>query len=271
MNNAYTIVPYFSNNYSYGNPFRRRYCTYTYGGVYCRVRRPYWYGLGLYTAYPSGYGYSSRSRDRVYNEGYDDGYDRGYEEGADESSAYEDDRRRESVYKKGSDYKKKRSIDKRNTSASTEYDHEFDRGNKAFKMGDFKAASKAYKEAVITAPNNADARYGLAISAFAEGKYTYASFNLRKGLTLNADKSDLDLHAAFGGPTILGDLTDALDSELATFSDDEDLLLLHGYIALQSGDSKAAADSLDKLLTANPDDQVAKELYSKALSALENE
>jgi tetratricopeptide (TPR) repeat protein len=292
IGNAYTLVPYHSNYYSYHNPFRRRYCSYTYAGTYCRVRRPYWYGLGWRTcAYPWGYGYSSRYRQSIYSDpfydddwgvpysersnryddGYDDGYDRGYEEGADESSAYADDRRRDAVYSKGSSYKKKRAVDKRSTNAAKEFEIEFNRGNQAFKSGDFKTASKAYKEAVITAPNNADARYGLAISAFAEGKYTYASFNLRKGLGLNAQKGELDLQAAFGGPAVLAEFKAALNAEMAEYANDEDLLLLHGFVALRTGNAKAAAESLDKLLSANPDDTVTKELYSKALSALENE
>lgn len=286
VGNAYTIVPYHNNSYYSG------YSSYNYHGTYCRVRRPYWRGLSWrYTAYPSGYGYSSDHYDNIYrdpfyddnwgvrgrsvygqsyNSAYDDGYDRGFENGADETSAYVDERRRDSVYSKSSVYKKKRSIDKRSTNASYEFELEIRSANHSFRNADYLAASKAYKEAVITAPNNADARFGLAISAFAEGKYTYASFNLRKGLSLNANKGELDLGSAFGGQITLQDYTDSLDSELLANPDDEYLMLLHGYVHLQNGDARLAVDSLDKLVSANPDDAVAKNLYSKALSALEN-
>ncbi|MEE9311722.1 MAG: hypothetical protein V3V10_04845, partial [Planctomycetota bacterium] len=301
VGNAYTIVPYYSG-YSYSHrgfglsvPYSSSYRSYSYRGTHCRVRRPYWSGLSWYSsAYPYGYGYSSRNYENIYadpfyddywgvsysersnssnssyNDSYDDGYNRGFEDGADETSAYGDERRRDNVYAKSGEYKKKRSIDKRNTNASREYELEFKSANSSFRKADYRAASKAYKEAVITAPNNADARYGLAISAFAEGKYAYSSFNLRKGLSLNAEKGDLDLTAAFGGAVVLKDFTDNLNAEMADYPDDEDLLLLHGYVAMQNGDAKAAAYSLDKLVSANPNDDVAKALYSKALTALEN-
>jgi cytochrome c-type biogenesis protein CcmH/NrfG len=144
------------------------------------------------------------------------------------------------------------------------------RATKAFTDGDYKAATRSYKEAVILDPNSADARYSLAISAFAEGKFAFSAFALRRGVVLDAEKSRIDLQKVFGDPAVLEGYVDSLNKELKANPGDADLLLLSGYVSLQTGDASAAADKLDRALKAAPQDPAVQQLQRQAMKALEN-
>lgn len=282
---AWRIVPYVSLGwvgYNWGGycsywPWGtwRRHHRYHYHGHYYRVCRPYWYGYTRwYDYHPYRYGYVSLVYDSLYDDGYDDGYgrgyNRGYEDGADDASAYKDDRRRDEIGSKPRPRVPDSEIDKAKTDATEEYRYEMSRGTEAFGSGDFKTATKAYKEAVILNPDSADARYSLAISAFAEGKFAFSAFALRRGVALDADASKIDLPRVFGDPMKLKGYNDALEAELAEYPEDADLLLLAGYVALRSGDASGAAEKLDRALKAAPQDTAAKTLQREAMEALEN-
>jgi cytochrome c-type biogenesis protein CcmH/NrfG len=146
-----------------------------------------------------------------------------------------------------------------------------DRGLQAFASGDYKTATKAFKEAVILSPDSADARYSLAISAFAEGKYSFSAFALRRGVTLDPAGSNIDMPKAFGDPVVFKGYVDNLNGELADNPEDADLLLLSGFIALRTGDASAAADKLDRAMQAAPQDEAAKTLHREAMEALERD
>ncbi len=254
----------------------RRYHRYHYRGFYFRVCRPYWYGYTRWYDYsPYRYGYVSLVYDSLYDRGYDAGYDRGYnrgyEEGAEDATGYRDDRRRDEIGSKPRPRVPDSEIDKAKADAAEEYRYEMSRGTEAFGNGDFKTATRAYKEAVILNPDSADARYSLAISAFAEGKYAFAAFALRRGVNLDYEAGKIDMARVFGDPARLKDYVSALESELAMYPEDSDLLLLSGYLALRSGDASAAADRLDRALKAAPQDAAARALQREAMEALENE
>jgi len=253
----------------------RRCHRYSYHGTYCRVRRPYWYGYSRWYDYsPYGYGYTSLTYDSLYDDGYDDGYDRGYnrgyENGAEDASAYRDDRRRDQIGTKPRPRVPDSSIDRAKTDAAEEYRYEMNRGTESFTNGDFKTATRAYKEALILNPDSADARYSLAISAFAEGKYAFSAFALRRGIALEPKSSNIDLQKVFGDPVKFQEFNERLDKELTENPEDPDLLLLSGYVALRTGDASAAAQKLDHALEVAPQDNAAKVLHREALDALED-
>ena len=250
----------------------RRHHRHCYNGVYFRTYRPYWYGYSRWYDYsPYRYGYSTAVYDDLYDDGYDAGYNRGYVEGAEDTSAYKDSRRRDQLGSKPRPRVPDSTLDRARTDANEEFRHEMTRGTSAFETGDFKAATRAFKEAVILSPNSADARYSLAVSAFAEGKYAFAAFALRRGITLAPDNSDIDVQRVFDDPVQFKGYRDRLNSELAANPQDPDLLLLHGFMALRTGDAATAADSLDRALGQNPQDEAARYLQRQAMDALENE
>jgi hypothetical protein len=243
-----------------------------YRGVYCRVSRPYWYGYSRwYDWRPYRYGYAALSYDRIYDEGYTAGYDRGYIEGAEDTSAYRDDRRRDRIAEAPRPRTPVPSVDRQRGDAATEYRHEMNRGNDAFGKGDFRNATRAFREAVIMNPHSADARYSLAISAFAEGKYAFSAFALRRGITLDEDGSNIDVEAALGGPSVMENHIEMLERDLQQAPTDPDLLLLRGFVALRTGDARTAADTLDRALAALPGDEATQKLHAEAMHALENQ
>ncbi len=250
--------------------WRRHYHTFNYHGWHCRVNRPYWYGYTRwYDWRPYAYGYTSLSYDSIYNDGYDDGYNRGYEDGAEDSGAYRDDRRRDRIGSAPTPGTPQPEKDRQRTNAAEEYQVEMTRGTEAFARGDFAAATKGFKEAAIIDPRSAEARYSLSVSAFAQGKYAFSAFALRRAVVLDASKSNLDLPAAFGGPEVLKGYVEHLESELKTAPSDPDLLLVHGFVMLRTGDAAAAAESLDKALAILPQDRATKTLHEEALNALD--
>lgn len=249
--------------------------TFYYGGHYCRVNRPYWLGYSRWYDYrPYGYGYTSLVYEDLYEDGYDDGYDRGYNrgyhDGADDAGGLRDDRRRDSIGKPARPRLPDSAQDRAKGNALAEYRNEMNRGGDAFNQGDYARATKAFKEAAILDPESADARYMLSVSALAEGKYAFSAFALRRAMALNAAGNNLDLPKMFGGPDAVKAQREALQRDLDRASDDADLLLLKGYIALRSGDARVAAEALDKALQHNPQDSAAKQLHKEAMEALEN-
>lgn len=251
---------------------RARYHSFYYRGVYCRVSRPYWYGYTRwYDWRPHRYGYVSLAYDSVYDEGYGEGYNRGYEDGAEDSSAYRDDRRREKIGTVPRPRVPDSSADRERGDAGTEYRHQMGRGSEAFEAGDYRGATTAFKEAVILNPRDAEARYGLAMSAFAEGKYAFSAFALRRGVTLDPAGSNIDLAAAFKGPDRLAVYLRHLDAELERHPSDADLLLLRGFASLRAGEASRAATMLDAVRQQHPHDEAAKILHTQAMEALENE
>ncbi len=283
---AWHIIPYHSYGwfgYNFGprcyffprNHFGH-YHRFRYRGSYCRVYRPYWYGYTRWYDYrPYSYGYSSYVYDNLYDEGYDDGYGRGYNrgygDGAEDTSAYRDNRRRDSIGGQTRPRTPDPEIDKAKEDAATEYRYEMNSGTEAFEKGDYGRATRAFKEALILSPKSADARYSLAVSAFAEGKYAFAAFALRRGISLSPEGSDFDVGAAFGDPVVFEGLVDELNSELTEYPDNPDLLLLSGFIELRSGNASEAARKLDRALAGAPQDNAARVLHEEALEKLENE
>jgi tetratricopeptide (TPR) repeat protein len=248
---------------------------FNHHGLYYRVCRPYWYGYARWYDYsPYSYSYTTLVYDSLYDEGYDDGYDRGYnrgyEDGGEDASAYKDDRRRDRIGEKA-ERTPDSEIDRAKTDAAEEFRHEMNRGTEAFGSGDYKTATKAYKEAAILNPESADARYSLAVSAFAEGKYSFAAFALRRGVALDPAAGNIDLQAAFKDPVVLKSYTDSLNAELSENPEDADLLVLSGYVALRNGNASEAAEKFDRALKAAPQDASAQELQRQAMKALENE
>jgi tetratricopeptide (TPR) repeat protein len=276
---AWHIMPFWDGwcGYNWGghcsywpfHHFRHRHC-FQYHGFYFNVCRPYWYGHARWYDYSLyDYSYTTLAYDSLYDEGYDDGYGRGYEDGAEDASAYSDDRRRDKI---GENYGRPRpdsDIDRAKTGAPEEFRYEMTRGSEAFGNGDYKTATKAFKEAVILSPDSADARYSLAISAFAEGKYSFSAFALRRGVALDAAGSKIDLQATFGDPVVFKGYVDSLNAELAENPEDADLLLLSGFIALRTGNASEAADKLDRAVKAAPQDTAAQALQREAMEALE--
>ncbi|MCL4729934.1 MAG: tetratricopeptide repeat protein [Planctomycetes bacterium] len=249
--------------------------TFYYGGHYCRVNRPYWLGYTRWYDYrPYRYGYTTLVYDNLYDDGYEDGYERGYNrgyhDGADDASGLKDDRRRDSIGKPARPRGPDASSDRARGNVTAEYRHEMSRGLNAFEKGDYAQATKAFKEAAILDPQSADARYMLAVAAMSEGKYAFGAFALRRGMALDAKGSNLDLGKLFGGPDAVRAQRDALARDLSRAPDDPDLLLLHGYVALRSGDAREAANALDRALQHSPQDTAARELHKQALEALEN-
>ena len=279
---AWHIVPYTSLGwfgYNWGShcsywpwgTWRHRH-SYHYHGTNFSVLRPYWYGYSRWYDYrPYSYSYVSLNYDSLYDDGYSDGYNRGYEDGAEDTSAYKDSRRRDQIGSKPRPRVPDSSIDRSRTDAAEEYRYEMNRGTDSFTNGDFKTATKAYKEAVILNPESADARYSLAISAFAEGKFAFAAFALRRGVVLDAEKSRIDLERVFGDPVVLKGYIDGLNAELKDNPEDADLLLLSGYVALQTGDASTAAERLDRALKQTPQDSATQQLQREAMKALEEE
>lgn len=281
VGNAWHIVPYSYGWYGFNSgrhchfypwhTFRHRHC-YRYNGLYLRVNRPYWYGYSRWYDYnPYGYSYTSLVYDDLYDDGYEDGYHRGYYDGADDTSAYHDDRRRDQIGKKPRPRVPDSSIDRARTNAAEEYRYEMSNGTEAFKAGDFKKSTKAFKEAVILSPESADARYSLAVSAFAEGKYSFAAFALRRGIALEPEGSNIDLQAVFSDAVIFNSFIEDLQGELADNPEDPDLLLLNGYVALRTGDASAAAELLDRASKADPQDKASEYLQRESMKALEEE
>jgi hypothetical protein len=243
-----------------------------YRGYYCRVTVPYWYGYSRwYDWRPHRYGYTALSYERIYDRGYGDGYQRGYVDGAEDVSAYRDDRRRDSIAERPRPRTPDPSQDRHRADAATEYRVQMNRGDDAFSKGDFRAATRAFREAVVLSPNSSDARYSLAVSAFAEGKYAFSAFALRRGITLTPDDSNIDITVALGGPSNLESHIGMLERELNQHPEDPDLLLLRGFVALNSGDARTAAEMLDRALAALPSDQATKHLHQQAMTALENQ
>lgn len=281
VGNAWHIVPYNHGWYGFNSGrhchfypwqhFRQRHC-YRYNGLYFNVSRPYWYGYSRWYDYnPYGYSYTSLVYDDLYDDGYDDGYRRGYYDGADDTSAYRDDRRRDQIGKTPRPRVPDSDIDRARTDAAEEYRYEMSRGTEAFKTGDFKKSTKAFKEAVILSPESADARYSLAVSAFAEGKYSFAAFALRRGIALEPEGSNIDLQAVFSDPVVFNSFIEDLQGELADDPEDPDLLLISGYVALRTGDASSAAELLDRAMKADPQDKAGEYLQREAMKALEEE
>lgn len=279
--NAWHIVPYSYGWYGFNfgrhchfypwHHYRHRH-SFRYRGAYYRVCKPYWYGYARWYDYnPYGYSYTTVVYDNLYDDGYEDGYRRGYYDGADDASAYRDDRRRDSIGSKPRPRVPDSDIDRARTSAAEEFRHEMTRGTDAFKSGDFKQSTKAFKEAVILSPESADARYSLAVSAFAEGKYAFAAFALRRGVALDPEGSDIDLQAVFQDPVVFDGFVTNLKDELKQNPEDADLLLLSGYVALRTGDTSNAAELLDRALKADPQDKAGEYLQREAMKALEDE
>ncbi|MCC6464767.1 MAG: tetratricopeptide repeat protein [Planctomycetes bacterium] len=253
----------------------RRCHSFWYGGHYCRVSRPYWYDYwAWYDWRPYRYGYTTLVYDSLYDEGYDDGYgrgyNRGYEDGADDASGLRDDRRRDRIGGERARHPEP-ELDRARADASTEYRYQVEQGLAGVARGDHDAATRAFKEAAVLAPESADARYLLSVSAFAQGKYALSAFALRRAMKLDAAGRNLDLARIFGSPEAARTYRDRLQAELARHPDDEDLLLVQGFVSLRMGDAKAAAAALDAALRESPDDAAVKLLQKEALDALENE
>jgi tetratricopeptide (TPR) repeat protein len=281
VGNAWHIQPYGYGWYGFNfgprchfypwHHFKHRH-RYRYRGLYFSVCRPYWYGYARWYDYrPYGYSYTSIVYDSLYDDGYRDGYNRGYYDGADDASAYRDDRRRDEIGSKPRPRQPDSSIDRARTNAAEEYRHEMTQGTESFQRGDFKGATRAFKEAVILSPESSDARYSLAVSAFAEGKYAFSAFALRRGIALDPQGSDIDLKAVFSDPVVFSGFTEDLQRELSDNPDDPDLLLVSGYVALRTEDVSRAAQLLDRAIKANPRDRAAEYLHREAMKALEEE
>jgi tetratricopeptide (TPR) repeat protein len=277
---AWHIVPYyhgwcgyyFGPRYYYFPRYRARPHVYYYHGVYCRVSRPYWYGYTRwYDWRPYRYGYYSLAYDSIYEEGYEHGYTRGYEDGAEDSSAYRDDRRRDRVASVPRPRVPDAAQERQRGEASAEFRHEMQRGSEAFATGNYRVATDAFKEAVILNPSDAEARYSLAMSAFAEGKYAFSAFALRRAITQDPESSNIDVEAAFGGPARFAEYLRPLDRELEVHSSDPDLLLLRGFMSLRIGDYRTAARTLDLALQHLPRDQATRTLHEEAVNALADE
>lgn len=271
---------YGSHRHWYNWTHWRSHHWFSHNNCYWRIRRPYWYGYSnWYSWRPYRYSYVSLVYDslddgRSYSDGWEDGYDRGYnrgyEDGGEDAGALRDDRRRDRI---GADRTKRPEpeLDRNRTDAATEYRYEMQRGVDAVGKGDYATATKAFKEAVILDPQSADARYSLAVSAMAEGKFAFSAFALRRGVNIDLEAGNIDLAKAFGGEVQLDALVAGIDNELATSPTDADLLLLRGYISLRRGDASGAAETLDRALSANPQDKAAKTLHKQAMDALERE
>lgn len=246
----------------------RRYHRYHHHGFSVCVHRPYWYDYSIWWDYrPYSLGYTRYVYENLYDDGYDDGYDRGYEDGAEDSSAYRDGRERESLHRPAREDKER---DRKRGNAAEEYSHEMERGYEAFESGDYEAATRAFKEAVILDPANADAKLNLALAAFASGKYSFAAFGIRRGLSQDegAASQDIDLRARYrDGEVLLRQLAD-LDAAIKK-EPDADKLLVQGFVRLFSGDSEGAAQSLERAAAYSPQDETVKALYKATLERLE--
>lgn len=241
------------------------------------MTRPWWYSWGGWYDwnYDSGYRYG-RTRyvsitvpsDDNYEDGYDDGYDRGYENGAEDASGLRDARRRDTIFKKSSDGPRPR-VDKTRVSAKAEFNTQMEKGASNLATGDYRGATKAFKEAVILSPESAAAKYRLSLSALADGKTTFAAFALRRAMDLDGPMINArDMLPEAGD---LDRLLESLRADIEKAPEDYDLLLLDGFYQLQAGNAKAAAISLDKTLQQDPDNKRLKSWYAEALDALSNE
>ncbi len=258
----------------------RSFYTYRCGPRFCRVSRPYWYfAPSWYAYYPSSYGFYRYVYDGVdYSDGYSDGYDRGYDkgykrgygDGAEDASAFKDDRRRDRVGVAPRAVTPDSSRD-RYTDARTEFGRQMTQGHRSFAQGDYEAAVRAYKEAVILEPNSAPAKYELALGSFAAGKYSFGAFAVRRAVAVDAEslKAVTDLRKAYNDNTVFRTQLKALADEAAAHPADGDLQLLLGYVMLFSGDAKGAAAPLEAALKANPQDTTARALYTLALNKAE--
>lgn len=283
VGHAWHIVPhhgfwgYYGGSHCYWLPHHhwRTWHSFHYHDHFCRVNRPYWYGYTRWYDYrPYSYGYASLVYDDLYDDGYDDGYtrgyNRGYHDGADDAGGLQDDRRRDSIGKPARPREADSAHDRAIGNAQAQYRTEMNRGGEAFQQGDYLRATGAFKEAAILNPESADARYMLAVSAMASGKYAFSAFALRRAIALDAAGSNLDLDRMFGGPDAVKAQRRALDRELKSQPENPDLLLLAGYAALRSGDAATAAEALDRALQHNAQDAAARRLHKEALDALEN-
>ncbi|MCC6575044.1 MAG: hypothetical protein IT462_14805 [Planctomycetes bacterium] len=272
--------------YSSWNSCYRSYHTYRCGPSYCRVHRPYWsFCPSWYAYYPSYYGYYRYAYDELvyddyeyddqyddgFDSGYDKGYKRGYGDGADDASAYKDDRRRDKVAVTPRAVTPDPDADREYKGLSSELAYELSRGHKAFRQGDYDTALKAYKEAVILEPNNAGAKYRLALGSFAAGKYSFGAFAVRRAIAVDVDsiKAVPDLRESYSDDAVFKAHLKALSDEAAKNADDGDVQLLLGFTLLYSGDARGATAPLEAALKVNPQDAAAKALYAAAMDKAE--
>jgi hypothetical protein len=133
------------------------------------------------------------------------------------------------------------------TSKALEY---LDEGTNLFRQGEYMEALHLFRLATLADLNFAIPKFAYAHALFALGLYDYGAYEIRMGLVLLPEWTEMggDLKLMYGVPDDFEEQLDALTGHLKVWPDDEDALLVLGYVSYFSGDLYMAEKVYQKLL-----------------------
>lgn len=139
------------------------------------------------------------------------------------------------------------------TSLSIEY---IEQGARLFREGKYVDALHWFRLATLVDLDFAVPKLAYGQALFALGIYDYAAFEIRLGLDLLPEWLDIggDLKLMYGDPQDFEEQLSALISYLKIWKDDEDALLVLGYISYFTGDLYLAEKTFEKLGNATAED-----------------
>lgn len=124
-----------------------------------------------------------------------------------------------------------------------------DEGANLFRNGHYLEALHQFRLATLVDLNFAIPKFAYAQALFALGIYDYAAYEIRLGLDLLPDWLEIggDVRLMYGNTADFDEQLAALTSHLKVWPDDEDSILVLGYISFFSGDVYMAQKAFEKL------------------------
>ena len=146
------------------------------------------------------------------------------------------------------------------------YQDHMNRGDFYFFMGSYTRAAEAYAAAALLEPDKVVAKFAECHAAFANGEYSYATKKLKEGLLgePRIGVYNFRLEEFYGDRKDLDRRLRDLEHLAQLRSDDLDKRFLLAYIYYFDGRYKDAAGLLSRVLAAEPDFDMARELLKLA-------
>jgi hypothetical protein len=133
------------------------------------------------------------------------------------------------------------------TSEAIEY---LDKGAELFMEGKYLEALHMFRLATLVDLNFAVPKFAYAHALFALGLYDYAAYEIKLGLYLMRDWPEIggDLKLMYGDPADFDEQLAALMAHLKVWPNDEDALLVLGYVSYFTGDLYLAEKVFERLI-----------------------
>jgi len=128
-----------------------------------------------------------------------------------------------------------------------------DQGAEFFRIGEYLEALHMFRLATLVDLNFAVPKFAYAQALFALGIYDYAAYEIRLGLELLPEWVEIggDITLMYGDIANFEEQLSILKTHLMLYPDDEDAILVFGYVSFFSGDLYIAQKAFEALSTSN--------------------